>query len=57
MYNEFVSQHLHNTYTHKDFGSTKIKEMGFSPDAFVQMAIQLAYKRMSGHFGATYESV
>ena len=27
--------------------------MGFSPDAFVQMTIQYAYRKMTGHFGAT----
>jgi hypothetical protein len=39
------------------YGSSDIKKMKFSPDAFVQMSIQYAYRKMSGHFGATYESV
>ena len=39
------------------YASTEIKKLGFSPDAFVQMSIQYAYRKMSGHFGATYESV
>lgn len=40
-----------------DFGSSKIKKLGMSPDAFVQMAYQLAHRRAKGLTGATYESI
>jgi len=40
----------------RGFGSSAIKKWGFSPDAFVQMAIQLAYYRGTKTFAATYEA-
>jgi len=40
-----------------NFGSTRAKELRTSPDAFVQMAYQLAHKRSKGFIGATYESI
>ncbi|MGH3468663.1 MAG: choline/carnitine O-acyltransferase, partial [Thermocrispum sp.] len=40
-----------------DFGSTRAKELGISPDAFVQLAYQLAHRRSKGVTGATYESI
>jgi carnitine O-acetyltransferase len=39
------------------FGTERIKRLKMSPDAFVQMAYQLAHKRAKGHVGATYESI
>ncbi|HEX2298600.1 MAG TPA: choline/carnitine O-acyltransferase, partial [Pseudonocardiaceae bacterium] len=41
----------------RDFGSDRAKKLGMSPDAFVQMAYQLAHLRAKGHLGATYESI
>lgn len=41
----------------EDFGSSRAKSLRVSPDAFVQMAYQLAHKRAKGFTGATYESV
>jgi carnitine O-acetyltransferase len=41
----------------EDFGSDHVKELGASPDAFVQMAFQLAHKRARGLVGATYEAI
>ena len=38
------------------FGSNTIKGLKISPDAFVQMAYQLAYYRISGQAESTYES-
>ena len=39
-----------------DFGKNGIKAVKVSPDAFCQMAIQLAYLRTTGKAAATYES-
>ncbi len=39
-----------------DFGKEFIKSQKVSPDSFVQLAIQLAFYRMHGVPGATYES-
>jgi carnitine O-acetyltransferase len=41
----------------EDFGANRAKQLGISPDAFVQMAYQLAHKRAKGLVGATYESI
>jgi carnitine O-acetyltransferase len=38
------------------YGSAFIKKAGFAPDAFVQMAIQLATYRLFGEQGGTYEA-
>src|SRR5262249_41310453 len=40
-----------------DFGADRAKRLRVSPDAFVQMAYQLAHKRARGLVGATYESI
>jgi carnitine O-acetyltransferase len=40
-----------------DFGSDQAKELRISPDAFMQMAFQLAHNRARGLVGATYESI
>jgi carnitine O-acetyltransferase len=45
------------TVSFEDFGSTRAKQLGVSPDGFVQMAYQLAHKRTKGLNGATYESI
>jgi carnitine O-acetyltransferase len=39
------------------FGSERAKTLGISPDAFAQLAFQLAHHRAKGHLGATYESI
>lgn len=39
------------------FGTSRIKELNASPDAFVQLALQLANHRARGRTGATYESI
>jgi carnitine O-acetyltransferase len=41
----------------EDFGANRVKQLKMSPDAFVQLAYQLAHKRTRGHVGATYESI
>ena len=40
-----------------DVGTDRIKALGSSPDAFVQLAYQLSHVRTKGHVGATYESI
>ncbi|WP_026909727.1 choline/carnitine O-acyltransferase [Patulibacter minatonensis] len=40
-----------------DFDSERAKRLKVSPDAFAQMAFQLAHRRAKGHTGATYESI
>ena len=45
------------TVSFTDFGSTRAKELGMSPDGFAQMAYQLAHRRAKGLTGATYESI
>jgi carnitine O-acetyltransferase len=41
----------------EDFGMTRAKQLKMSPDAFVQLAYQLAHQRAKGLVGATYESI
>ena len=40
-----------------DFGANNAKRLRVSPDAFVQLACQLAHSRAKGLVGATYESI
>jgi carnitine O-acetyltransferase len=44
-------------YSFDDFGANRVKEWGLSPDAFAQLALQLAHVRTKGFVGATYESI
>ncbi|VDL84048.1 unnamed protein product [Nippostrongylus brasiliensis] len=39
-----------------DFGREFIKKAGFSPDGFVQLALQLAHFKLHGYLVSTYES-
>ncbi|GIY62593.1 carnitine O-palmitoyltransferase 1, muscle isoform, partial [Caerostris extrusa] len=43
-------------YYHSDYGKNFIKKCKVSPDAFVQMVLQLAYYRDAGRFNLTYEA-
>jgi carnitine O-acetyltransferase len=43
--------------TFPGFGSNEVKRLGVSPDAFAQLAFQLAHRRAKGITGATYESI
>lgn len=45
------------TASFEDFGNKRIKELKVSPDAFFQLAMQLAHQRTKGTVGATYESI
>ena len=38
------------------FGNARIKELKISPDAYFQLAIQLAYFKDQKEFALTYES-
>jgi carnitine O-acetyltransferase len=40
-----------------DFGASRVKQWRLSPDAFAQLAFQLAHVRTKGFVGATYESI
>ena len=40
-----------------DVGTERLKALRTSPDAFVQLAYQLAHRRTKGFVGATYESI
>lgn len=40
-----------------DFGNNKIKELRYSPDAFLHLALQLAQYRTYGSLRSTYEAV
>jgi len=54
--NQLVGDHDLNVQSFQGYGSNYIKKVGFSPDAYVQMAIQLATYRLWGQQGATYEA-
>ncbi|GAA5052983.1 choline/carnitine O-acyltransferase [Nocardia callitridis] len=41
----------------ENFGTTRAKQLGISPDAFAQLSYQLAHRRSKGITGATYESI
>lgn len=43
-------------FDHREWGKGTIKKCGISPDAFVQIAIQLAYFKDTGKFVQTYEA-
>ncbi|GAA3383783.1 choline/carnitine O-acyltransferase [Cryptosporangium minutisporangium] len=54
---EYAAATATDVLTFADFGSNRAKSLGVSPDAFVQMAYQLAHRRAKGLTGATYESI
>jgi carnitine O-acetyltransferase len=56
-FTDYADANATATLSFDDFGSTRAKELGVSPDGFVQMAYQLAHKRTKGLCGATYESI
>lgn len=43
-------------YVHDNYGKGFMKKCGVSPDAYIQMALQLAYFRDAGRFSLTYEA-
>ncbi|PYI08685.1 carnitine acetyl transferase [Aspergillus sclerotiicarbonarius CBS 121057] len=52
---DLLQQHEFQVLDFKGFGKNFITSMGFSPDAFVQMAFQAAYYGLYGHMENTYE--
>lgn len=55
-FDELISNHEMTVLAYNAFGKNFIKKMKCSPDAFAQMAIQLAYYKMFGASRPTYES-
>ena len=55
-YTKLVTDHEVQVQAYQGYGSTFIKKAGFSPDAYVQMALQLATYRLFGEQGGTYEA-
>eukprot|EP00816_Leptocylindrus_hargravesii_P006550 CAMPEP_0196805826 /NCGR_PEP_ID=MMETSP1362-20130617/5650_1 /TAXON_ID=163516 /ORGANISM="Leptocylindrus danicus, Strain CCMP1856" /LENGTH=689 /DNA_ID=CAMNT_0042178975 /DNA_START=200 /DNA_END=2269 /DNA_ORIENTATION=+ len=53
---ELIDNHQLHVQSFQAFGSSYIKQAGYSPDAFVQQAIQLATYRLFGKQAATYEA-
>lgn len=43
-------------YVNDIYGKGFMKKCSMSPDAYIQMALQLAYYRDAGHFSLTYEA-
>lgn len=43
-------------YVHNKYGKGFMKQCKLSPDAYLQMALQLAYYRDAGKFSLTYEA-
>jgi carnitine O-acetyltransferase len=55
-FNGQIASHDLKVLAYQGYGSKFIKSVKCSPDAFVQMALQLAYKKMYGVNRPTYES-
>eukprot|EP00934_Nitzschia_sp_Nitz4_P004862 Nitzschia sp. Nitz4//scaffold40_size135432//49424//51514//NITZ4_003239-RA/size135432-snap-gene-0.126-mRNA-1//-1//CDS//3329551204//4852//frame0 len=55
-FDELTSKHIMHAQSFQAFGARDIKKMGFPPDAFVQMAMQLATYRLFGEQAGTYEA-
>lgn len=56
-YAAYAANTATTTLSFEDFGSQAAKQLRISPDAFVQLAYQLAHHRAKGLIGATYESI
>ena len=52
---DLIQQNEFQVMDFKGYGSNFIKQMGFSPDAFVQMVFQAAYYGLYGRIENTYE--
>jgi carnitine O-acetyltransferase len=56
-FTDYAEANATTTVSFQGFGSDRAKQLKMSPDAFVQMAYQLAHRRSKGLTGATYESI
>ncbi|KAI0464720.1 hypothetical protein LJB42_002343 [Komagataella kurtzmanii] len=52
---DLIAQNEFAALEFKTYGMERIKKMGFSPDAFVQMSFQAAYYALYGKVECTYE--
>lgn len=52
---DLINQNEFKHLEFKEYGSSQIKKMRFSPDAFVQMAFQATYYALYGKVECTYE--
>ncbi|ORZ39107.1 acyltransferase ChoActase/COT/CPT [Catenaria anguillulae PL171] len=55
-FDKLAAQHDFQVLAYDGYGKGLIKTFGVSPDAYVQLALQLAYYKMYGECRATYES-
>jgi carnitine O-acetyltransferase len=55
-FDDLVAKHDLRVLAYEGYGKNVIKKLGASPDAYVQMIIQLAYYKMYGTSRSTYES-
>ena len=55
-FDKLISSHELQVQSFQGYGSNAIKKMGYSPDAYVQMAMQLATYRLWEEQGGTYEA-
>jgi carnitine O-acetyltransferase len=53
---KLITDHMLHVQSFQGYGSSFIKKSGFPPDAFVQVAIQLATYRLFGEQVGTYEA-
>lgn len=53
----YAAENATQTVSFPDFGTSRAKQLGISPDAFAQLSYQLAHRRSKGLTGATYESI
>lgn len=56
-FDAYAGQGVNATFISREFTTERAKALGVSPDAFVQLAFQIAHKRAKGHLGNTYESI
>jgi carnitine O-acetyltransferase len=56
VFTDWTGKHELNVQSFQGYGTTFIKNAGFSPDAYVQVAMQLATFRLWGEQGGTYEA-
>lgn len=54
---DYAAQGVNTTFSSREFNSERAKALGVSPDAFIQLAFQLAHKRAKGRPGSVYESI